>query len=285
MRSITLNGPAKINLYLDVINKRSDGFHNIVTIFQRINLYDSIKVSIIPRGVVFNCSYPHLPKGPANIAFKAARLMIKEFNLSKGVRLALKKRIPVAAGLGGGSSDAASVILGINKLFGLKATPGHILRLAKTIGADVPFFISGYSCAVGRGVGDRLKEVSNSLSFYILLLTPNIRVYTKTIYNRVRLPLTKPAVNVNILARILAGKCKDEALASSLYNRFEEIVFPLYPIIKKAKEEMSLYTDRVLLSGSGPTIFGLFSVRKEAIEAAKKIRREGKWQTVLTKVV
>jgi len=283
MNSITLNAPAKINLCLDVINKRSDGYHDIVTIFKKLKLSDTIKISPAKKGITLNCKGFPIPKGSTNLAHKAASLMLREFNLTAGLKIEIDKKIPVAAGLGGGSSDAASVALGVNKLFGLKADIKQLLRISKSIGADVPFFVSGYDCAIGRGIGERLKELKYRFRPYLLLIKPNIRIYTKYIYNKIRLPLTKPPVGVTMLAHILSDENRDKAKAPSLYNRLEEIVFALHPVTKRIKDRLSLYTNTTLLSGSGPTIFGLFDERKEAIKAAADISKHNKWQILITR--
>ena len=284
MNSITLDAPAKINLYLDVLSKRADGYHNIVTVFQKIDLCDKIKVTLTEKKTItLFCKHPQIPKRHGNLAYKAARLMMKEFNLDKGVRIEITKKIPVAAGLGGGSSDAASVILAIRKLFNLKIANKRLISLAKKIGADVPFFVSGYNCAIATGIGDVLKKLNNKKTFYLLLLLPSIRIYTKSIYNRISFPLTKPPVNVNMIARILSGVKKSGNLANSLYNRLEKIVFPIYPIVNKGKETLSLYAEGALLSGSGPSIYAIFNKRKEAMRIKERIKRDGKWQLFLTK--
>ena len=285
MDSITLNAPAKINLYLDVLSKRKDSYHNIATIFQKIKLSDTIKVSRIPKGISLDCKYPNIPTQRANIAYKAAKLVIDQFNIKSGVSISIKKNIPSAAGLGGGSSDAGAVILAMNKLFDLNIPLKKLITLGKAIGADVPFFLTGYRCAIGKGIGESLKELIHRKNFHVLLIVPYINVYTKTIYSTLRLPLTKNHSNVTMLARILAdAKCKDLA-SDSLYNRLEEIVLPRYSLVREAKEMLAKFTDMVLVSGSGPTIFGLFSTRKEAARAKTHLKRDRKWQLFLTETL
>jgi len=284
MNSIALDAPAKINLYLDVLSRRKDGYHNIATIFQRIDLADRVKISKAKKGITLGCRGIPVPKGKTNLAYKAAHSMITEFELNTGLKININKKIPVAAGLGGGSSDAASVILGINRLFCLKASRARLIKIAKAIGADVPFFVSGYRSAIGRGIGERLKELKHKFRTNVVLVVPNIKIYTKTIYNSIKIPLTKPALNVNMLAHILSGKNRDKAKALSLYNRFEDIVFASYPVTKRTKDILSFYADKTLLSGSGPTIFGLFNERKEARKAAAEIQKKWRWKTVLTEI-
>ena len=285
MDSITLNAPAKINLYLDVLSKRKDNYHNIATIFQKIKLSDTVKVSHAPKGISLDCKYPNIPTQRANIAYKTAKVIINQFNIKSGVKISIKKKIPSAAGLGGGSSDAAAVILAMNKLFNLNIPLKELSTLGKNIGADVPFFLAGCRCAIGRGIGDSLKELIHRKNFHILLIVPKIKVYTKTIYSELKLPLTKNHSNVTMLARILAdAKCKD-LVADSLYNRLEEIVLPRYSLVRCGKEMLAKFTDMVLVSGSGPTIFGLFSTRKEAARVKTHIKRDRKWQLFLTETL
>jgi 4-diphosphocytidyl-2-C-methyl-D-erythritol kinase len=283
MRSITLNAPAKINLFLDIINRRADGYHNITTIFQKIALCDRLKVSIIKdRAILLDCKCQGVPTGRANLVYKAASLMMNRFNLTSGVRIQIRKKIPVAAGLGGGSSDAASTILAIKNLFNLKIGHNQLIELAKGIGADVPFFMSGYSCAVGRGIGERLKKLKTRSHFYVLLLIPKIKIYTKTIYRMIKFPLTKTNTDVNMLARILSGYKKNNKLNSFLYNRLEQVVCPKFAVVKEAKIALSLYGGGAFLSGSGPAVFALFNDRKEAIKAQEVLKKDKRWQLILT---
>lgn len=282
MKSITLDAPAKINLYLDVLNRRRDSYHNIITIFQKLKLCDRIEVSIRKKGISLCSDCYDLPEGRSNLAYKAASLMKNEFQIKNGVDISIRKKIPVAAGLGGGSSDAASVIAAIVKLFDLRLNLSQLIRLAKTIGADVPFFISGYNCATGRGIGNRLKGLNVPSSCYVLVLVPRMHIYTKTIYRKLTLRLTKPAMDVNLLAHILSYKDGLTRVTNSLYNRLEDVVLPIYPIVREGRKILSLYTKGVLLSGSGPAIFGLFRKRKEAVRARRDIKRDKRWQLFLT---
>jgi len=283
MKSITLDAPAKINLYLDVINKRRDSYHNIVTIFQKLKLCDRIKVSIAKRGISVLVDSASLPSGRRNLAYKAASLMKKEFKIKDGLDISIEKKIPIAAGLGGGSSDAGAVILAIVDLFNLRVSSSRLVTLARTIGADVAFFVSGYNCAMGRGIGDRLKQLKTHSACHILLLVPRLHIYTKTIYSNMTLRLTKPVMDVNLLAHILSRKDGLTKAANSLYNRLEDVVLPIYPIVSEGKKILSLYAQGTLLSGSGPAIFGLFSKRKEAERARKDIKGDKRWQLFLTK--
>ena len=283
--TITLHSPSKINLYLDIINKRKDGYHNIETVFQKIDLFDKVKIAISEKEISLDCQSPHIPPYKSNLAYKAAFLMKEKFRLKEGIDIKIEKHIPVAAGLGGGSSDAASVIIGINKLFKLRIDTKNLMRLGSRIGADVPFLISNYSCALGKGIGDRLKQIRHANIFHVLLVVPQIRVYTKTIYSKISLPLTKYSSSANISNYLLSHDKKVDKLTRCLYNRLEEVTLNLYPIVRKAKEKLSFYSEAALVSGSGPTVFALFIKRKEAIKARDELMRDGRWQLLLAKTI
>lgn len=212
--------------------------------------------------------------------------MMKEFGLDNGIDIHIVKKIPPAAGLGGGSSDAASVIMAINRLFKLNMTTKDLMMIAREIGADVSFFVSGYNCAIGTGIGERLKEIRHSLLLYILLIIPKIKIYTKTIYRKVSLPLTKPNCSVNMLAHHLSHNRRYSNITGLLYNRLEDVVLSAYPIVKEAKEVLSSYNpEAALLSGSGPACFAIYKSRKEAMKAKERIRRDGRWQLFLSKTI
>jgi 4-diphosphocytidyl-2-C-methyl-D-erythritol kinase len=283
MKSITLNAPAKINIYLDVLSKRKDSYHNIATVFCKLSLSDEITVKVKQEGVSVTCSNNSLLSGKKNLAYEAAILMKQNFPIHAGIGIAINKNIPIAAGLGGGSSDAASVIMAINALFKINAPRTSLMAIARQLGADVGFFVSGYNSAIGRGIGDRLKAVDIATSAYVLLLVPFIHIYTNTVYENLTLALTKPHVNVNILAHILTRKDWTSKIADCLYNKLEDIVLPLYPVVSEGKQAMSCFTDKVLLSGSGPAIFGIFNTRKEAARAQAKLENSKKWRLFLTR--
>jgi 4-diphosphocytidyl-2-C-methyl-D-erythritol kinase len=285
MNSIELNAPAKINLYLDVLKRRKDSYHNISTIFCRVNLFDRITIKPQKKDISISCINKKFLSNNKNLAYKAAMLMKQAFGIDSGIKIIIKKNIPIAAGLGGGSSDAASVMLGMKQLFKINAPKQALMPLARQIGADLGFFISGYSCALGSGIGDRIKPIPMPSSAHILLLVPPIDIYTKTIYNRLSLGLTKPYADVNILARILISKDWKCRIADYLYNKLEDVVLPLYPITAEGKQAMLKFTDRVLLSGSGPTIFGVFNTRKEAVLACGALKKMNKWRLFLTKSI
>ncbi|MDD5504997.1 MAG: 4-(cytidine 5'-diphospho)-2-C-methyl-D-erythritol kinase [Candidatus Omnitrophica bacterium] len=281
--SITLEAPAKINLYLDIISKRKDLYHNIATIFCKLKLCDHIRVSAKGKGVSLACNHPQLRDKRSNLAYKAALFMKDNYRLEQGLDISIKKNIPIAAGLGGGSSDAAAVIKAVNELFNLHLTRHELMLSAKHIGADVGFFLSGHDYAIGRGIGDRLTGIEGPAArFYVLLLVPDLHIYTKSIYSALSLRLTKPRADVNISSRILMRSDWLDRLPGFLYNRLEDVVLPLYPVTGAGRQALCRYTDNVLLSGSGPTLFGIFKTKEQAHKAARGLAKYKKWQIFLT---
>jgi len=182
MTSITVTAPAKVNLFLKVLSKRKDSYHNIVTLFERISLADTIKISKIPKGILIK-SDKFLTKDPKdNLVYKAAEEILKRGKVRTGVRIEIRKKIPIAAGLGGGSSDAAATLMGINKLFNLRWNRAILMSLGKAIGADVSFFILDTPFALGKGIGDNLRIIDTKTRLWHLLIYPGFKVSTKDIY-------------------------------------------------------------------------------------------------------
>ncbi|MDP2939622.1 MAG: 4-(cytidine 5'-diphospho)-2-C-methyl-D-erythritol kinase [Candidatus Omnitrophota bacterium] len=275
MSSITLKSPAKINLYLRVLNKRKDGFHNIETIFERINLFDTIKLKKNALNEIrFFCEHPDVPKNNSNLCFKAANLLKKEFSIDKGVDITLIKRIPVAAGLGGGSSNAAFVLMGLNNLWHLRLSKKILLRLAKELGSDVAFFVSQKSFAVGRGRGERIFCLSGIKPLWHILVVPYQRLSTPRVYHKLNLKLTKNKVNVNILIHALK-KNSASLLSKLVMNDLEEAASKCLPGLLSIKEKLKgLGVRSPAISGSGSAIFSLVNSRKEAQLLIKRLKNK-----------
>lgn len=269
-----LKANAKINLFLDILNKRKDGYHNLKTIFQEISLSDDIfiysprlqsevdEVNVktgIPMkrdSVSIFCDDPGIPTGKTNLVYKAADLMKKYSGIKKGVFIKIKKNIPVGAGLGGGSSDAASVLRGLNKLWNLKLTNNKLAEIGKQIGADVPFFLYGGRC-LGEGIGDQLTPIKIRKTQWYVLVKPPFEISTKFAYSL----LTKANK---------VGKIK------KLGNRFEDIIIPHYPEIKKIKDLLTESgAEFSLMSGSGSCVFGLARNRRLGEKIENKIKKNG----------
>jgi len=262
---------AKVNLYLDVLRRREDGYHDILTIFQSISLADEL---IIERseGIWVECDVPGLPSGEMNLAYRAAKLLKETAGLKMGVKIEIHKRIPIGAGLGGGSADAAAVLIGMNELFNLNLPRRTLMELGSEIGADVPFCILG-GTALGEGIGDKLTRIPFIGEIWFLLLNPAIHISTGWAYRNLR--LTKPRGNANILIQRFKGINSPESVSSLLYNLFETVVFPEYPEVARLKVRLQESGALgALMSGSGSTVFGIFRSKEEAETARELLRDE-----------
>lgn len=265
LKGFKIYSPAKINLFLDVIDKREDGYHEIESIMQTINLYDTLYLQRSREGIsiVTNCS--KLPSDDNNLVYQAAILMQKEYGVKRGVKINLHKRIPIGGGLGGGSSNAAATLIGLNQLWGLELSKSELVSLALQLGSDVPFFIYGGTALV-KGRGEIVFPLTINKNFYYFLVTPPLIVPTKNIYKNLKIYLTKPIFNINmIVGKLLTQKVKYEEIKKLLYNRLESVALNLYPVLRSTYYALrKVTTDGVLLSGSGSTIFKLCSCKKEA---------------------
>lgn len=247
---------AKVNLYLDVIGKRPDGYHEIETIFHSIGLHDDIYLRRrTDRRITVHCKHPHVPSDPRNLAYQAAKLLLDDNPELNGADIRIQKRIPVAAGLGGGSADAAAVLCGMNVLFDLDLTQTDLMKFGGRLGADVPFCILG-GAALGRGIGEILTPLPPLDEAWILLANPGFAVSTAWVYQQINLSLTRPKKNVTIMLRCLQnGDFSD--VARHLYNGLEVPVLSKYPVIAEIKTKLNKYSSScgVLMSGSGATVF------------------------------
>lgn len=282
MRSILLKSPAKLNLYLKVINKRKDGFHNLVTLFERIDLCDDIRLTdnIGGRIRVF-CNHPRVPTGPRNLVYKVAAMLKSDFALSRGVDIRINKRIPVAAGLAGGSSNAAAVLLGLNRLWRLALSHTQLLTYAKKVGSDVPFFLYGSSWAVGTDRGDRIRKVNLPIKLWHVLVVPKAPVYTAKVFGALslkaegapNLKLTKKWSDVNILIRALRNNDIFKA-GRLLSNDLESAILDVSPNIVHLRDKLRNYnTLGAAFSGSGPSIYSLVKTKKEAKKLSSDLKR------------
>lgn len=286
-----LNSPAKLNLYLEVINTRKDKYHNIKTVFERIDLSD--KIILNPRcdkTIRITSDIAGFPCGSANLAYRAARLLQANLKIKRGVDIKIFKRIPVGAGLGGGSSNAASVLMGLNKLWGLNLRRKELVKFAASIGSDAPFFIYNSPFAQGTGRGDKITPLSilDRVRLWHVLVVPKIKVLTPLIYKKwdKNLALTRPIYNAKIL--ILALKKKDFFLISkALFNSLEEITAKLYPQVKCLRDRLlQMRLQSISMSGSGPAVFGIVSSRKEAVAISRQLAKANKaWRVFVTKTV
>lgn len=275
MDKLVVKSPAKVNLYLEVLRKRPDGYHDIETVFEKLALFDIITIRPGKKGIRITTNNPALPVGRKNLAYRAIKLLFDKAGFKEGAWIDIKKNIPISAGLGGGSSNAAAVLLGANRFFKLGLGKGELASLAKALGADVPFFLEDLSFAVGRGRGDKISPLYGykDISIWHIIVSFNFGISTKWVYDRLKLGLTPGLDGVRIFFPFVS-KNDCENLAAPLYNRLEQVVLNRFNIIRAAKRlllEEGAYG--AVLSGSGPTVFGVTKTREEAGAVKERIQR------------
>jgi 4-diphosphocytidyl-2-C-methyl-D-erythritol kinase len=247
-----------------VLSRRPDGYHDLVTVMQPLTLADALTVTLAGEGISLRCDRPDLPTGAENLVWQAARQFQEETGLTTGVRLHLLKRIPVAAGLGGGSSDAAGTLLALNKLAGTPLTPGGLHRLASRLGADVPFFLSRQP-AVGRGTGTQLSPVT-LLPYWYLLVNPGVPLSTRWVYENLDLAGLAGPPAVEAWDPEHPETWVQNDLGTVALRRFPELAELLAGLCDAGARCQGI-------SGSGPTLFGLFPTREAAQQAGLRLRR------------
>lgn len=277
MNHLTLRSPAKLNLHLRILKKRPDGYHELLTLFHRISLADTIILRKTPKGFKLTTTLSSLETGEGNLITRAYRMLQKKFPELGGVSVRLIKRIPLAAGLGGGSSNAAFFLLGMKKLFRLKLSSRELFAMGKSLGADVPFFLSGARQATAWGIGEKLQKVpfTGRLSFLLLVTSQGLntkKVYQKLAWGGQPLSLTKEKRIARILRSFLERKKIREA-STWAQNDLETPAFHLMPAIPKAVAALrNLGASFAFMSGSGATVFAAFSGRKEALDLSKRLK-------------
>lgn len=273
-----LNAPAKLNLYLNVLKKRPDGYHEIETLFERIDLCDTLTFFPAEKGVRVTSDSRQAPGGPSNIVTRAARLLEARYRPRKGVRIHIRKRIPVAAGLGGGSSDAAAALTGLNRFWHLGLSRRALLKHAAELGSDVPFFMLDTPFAVGRGRGEKLKALKlKGLKLWHVVVKPAFGISTKEAYGSLkRAQLTPSGTDVNMLVRSIS-KGSRRPLAKLLKNSLEVALNKRLMSILNVKRKLTACgASACLMSGSGSSVFGLFDSRRDAVKAAGILAKKNK---------
>ena len=277
MNQIRLKALAKINLGLDVLRRKEDGYHEVKMIMQTIHLHDQIHIKKIEEDEIrIRTNLYYLPNNENNIAYKAAKMLKDEFNLPGGVSIQLKKVIPVAAGMAGGSSDAAAVLFGMNKMYGLKLSMQELMDRGVKIGADVPYCIMR-GTALAEGIGEKLTRLPAMPKCHILIAKPPINVSTKFVYENLHANDLKPEDHPNVDIQVEALKEGNlEKLVANMGNVLERVTVPEYPVINEIKQMMKdSGAMGAMMSGSGPTVFGIFTNYVQAQEAYKKIEQSG----------
>jgi 4-diphosphocytidyl-2-C-methyl-D-erythritol kinase len=283
---VKIRAPAKINLRLCVVGKRADGYHLLDTIMVPVSLYDEIiikkgKKSPLKGRLTVTCDNPLVPRGSKNLAYKAASLVLNKKRINESVHIHIRKQIPMGAGLGGGSTDAAATLVGMNRLFRLGYTLKELEKISSTLGADVPFFVKGVS-ARARGIGERLTPLRKILRLWLIILYPKFSVSTAWVYRNLAPKLTKGIVNTSI--NLSLGSPAN--LRKLLVNDLETVVMGRYPRIGLLKEELARQgAVGALMSGSGSSVFGVFRSKRSAERAFRRLLKQREVQAFLVRVV
>ena len=271
-----LRALAKINLGLDVVGKRADGYHEVRMIMQTIQMYDVLEIEKKAEpGITLTTNIPYVPTDERNLVYKAAKMLMDEFHIEEGLTMNLEKFIPVAAGMAGGSSDAAAAFVGVNRIFGLGLSEEDLMKRAVKVGADVPYCVMR-GTALAEGIGEKLTRLPRVPQCYVLVGKPGVNVSTKTAYENLK--LDDPAVvHPDIDGRVTAIREGDlDGMISRMGNVFEPGIIGKYPVIQEIKDLMENHGARkAMMSGSGPTVFGIFDSR-EKMEQAAAVLRESK---------
>ena len=274
MDKIQLKALAKINLVLDVLRRREDGYHEVKMIMQTIGLHDDLEIRKTKTpGIQVKTNLYYLPTNENNLVYKAAKLLMDEFQIQDGVSIQLKKRIPVAAGMAGGSSDGAAVLWGINQMYGLGLSMQALMERGVRLGADVPYCIQR-GTALAEGIGEKLSVLPPMPKCTILIAKPGISVSTKFVYENLHANDLKPEQHPDVDSMIEAMRQKDLGLlCSRIGNVLETVTIPAYPVINEIKRTM-MDNGAIgsMMSGSGPTVFGIFDSPVAAKQAMKAVR-------------
>lgn len=275
MKEISVKALAKINLGLDVVRRREDGYHEVRMVMQTIHLFDRLQIVRNHSGeITMSTNLPFLPTNENNLVYKAAKLLKDEFRIKDGIDVKLYKHIPVAAGMAGGSTDAAAVLYGMNRIFDLGLSGTDLMKRGVHIGADVPYCVMR-GTALAEGIGEELTALSPMVKCPVLIAKPQINVSTKFVYENLK--LNEQTVHPDIDRLVEDIKAKDlQKIAADMGNVLETVTIPNYPVIAEIKEHMMEHGAlNSMMSGSGPTVFGLFENEDVAAEAYEAMRASG----------
>ncbi len=280
MDSIRLKARAKINLGLDVLGKRADGYHEVRMIMQTIGIYDRLIIRKIPENDIrITSSLFFLPVNENNLIYKAAKLIKDEYGIKEGIEVDLNKFIPVAAGMAGGSTDAASTLFGMNKLFNLKLSQTRLMELGVRIGADVPYCVMR-GTALAEGIGEKLTRLAPMPHSWIVVAKPPVNVSTRLVYEKLDLGGVKEHPDIDGIIEAIT-KQDVYGVAAKMGNVLESVTIPLYPVIDSIKSQM-LQNGAIgaMMSGSGPTVFGIFPDEQTALGCQAVLKQQGEAKQV-----
>lgn len=275
MDKLELKALAKINLGLDVLGRRENGYHDVRMVMQTIFLYDQVELrKKRAPGIELTTNLFFLPVNENNIAYKAAKLLMDEFGITEGVQMHLQKHIPVAAGMAGGSSNAAAVLFGMNRMFGLGLSQDELMKRGVLLGADVPYCIMR-GTVLAEGIGEQLTPLSPMPKCHVLIAKPPISVSTKTVYEELD---SCEITNHPDIDGIITGLKKQDLnhITKKMGNVLEEVTERHHPVIRQIKDRMKKEGAlNAMMSGSGPTVFGIFAEKGKAREAGRRIKEAG----------
>lgn len=283
MEELIIEAYGKVNLALDVIRKRNDGYHDINTIMQQIDLKDIVTIKDREKGIKIECNNPEVPVDSSNLVYTAWEKMKEKAKIDRGVHIIIEKNIPVASGLAGGSTDAAAVLKGLNKLWKLNFSKKELMDIGVSIGADVPYCIMG-GTALAEGIGEKLKILKSFSNKLILLANPGISVSTAHVYNSLRLDKIEKSPDMDMLVQAVEN---DDiyTLAKNMGNVLEQVTVEEFSQIKTIKEDMIRYGALgSLMSGSGPTVFGLFDDEKKLVKCKEYLEKKVA-KVIITKTI
>ena len=275
MDTIRLKARAKINLGLDVVRRREDGYHEVKMVMQMLRLYDQIDIEKTQEsGIFVRSNLSFLPTDERNIAYKAAKVMIDQFGLEQGVIIRIEKHIPVAAGMAGGSTDCAAVLYGMNKLFGLRLNQKKLRELGVKLGADVPYCLMRQT-ALSEGIGEILTPISPLQDCPILIAKPSVSVSTRHVYEHLKLDEQTMHPDIDGIVTALADGDL-YGVTDRMANVLETVTVPEHPVIDEIKKQMMASgAVNALMSGSGPTVFGIFDDEEKAKKACEDMKASG----------
>ena len=275
MKNISVKALAKINLGLDVVRKREDGYHEVRMVMQTIHLFDRLEITRNTSGkITMSTNLPFLPTNENNLVYKAAQLLKDEFQIKDGIDVKLHKHIPVAAGMAGGSTDGAAVLYGMNRIFDLGLSKEELMKRGVKLGADVPYCIMR-GTALAEGIGEELTALPPMVKCPVLIAKPAISVSTKFVYENLKLNEQTKHPDIDRLVADIKAK-NLQAIAADMGNVLETVTIPNYPVIAQIKEHMMEHgAVNSMMTGSGPTVFGLFEDEDTAAEAYEAMRESG----------
>lgn len=275
-----LRAMAKINLGLDIIGKREDGYHEVRMIMQTIRMYDVLEIrKKSSPGISLFTNLPYIPCDERNLVYKAAKILMDEFHVEEGLSMKLTKSVPVAAGMAGGSSDAAAAFVGVNRLFHLGLSQEELMKRAVQVGADVPYCVMR-GTALAEGIGEKLTRLPDLPGCYILIGKPGINVSTRTAYENLDLNEIRRRPDIDGMIRDIKNKDL-YSMTGKMENVFEPGIMAKYPVIREIRDLMEKQGAlKAMMSGSGPTVFGIFDDAGKMQNAARALKKSGLAKTV-----